>query len=306
MPRKDWEERFAHVPRSSILQSYDYARAICPIYRQRARWGVIEIDGVEAGLVQILEAGVLKNMIHAVMCDRAPLWFEGFGSIEHFEAFTKALAQEFPRRLGRKRRFIPEIQSSPYVLEILERHGFKSVTGKSYQTIWVDLRSKEDDIFANIHSRQRNAIRKAEKAGLSVEWDSEGKHLPWLLKHYEIDQKHKNYEGASTQVIRALAKTHVPQGKMLIAQALKDRKPIAAIMILCHGQSATYQIGWTSEEGRKNAAHPFLLWRAYQYLKEQGIMDFDLGGVNDESASGVKTFKQGMGGALETLPGLYI
>ncbi len=302
---KDWEERFASIPRSSLLQSYDYARAICQIYRQRARWGVIEINGAEAGLVQIFEAGILKGALHAVMCDRAPLWFDGFGSVEHFEAFTAALAQEFPRRLGRKRRFIPEIETSPKVTEIIKSKGFKPSTGKAYQTIWVDLRADEEQIFASIKKNQRGAIKKAQKADLSVDWDDEGAQLSWLLKHYAADQKLKKYDGASRHVIRALAATHMTSGKMLIARALVKGEAIAAIMIMCHGKSATYQIGWTSDQGRKTAAHPYLLWEAYKMLKARGITDFDLGGVNEDSAAGVKKFKQAMGGSLETLSGLY-
>ena len=302
---QDWAARFVKVKRSSILQSYDYARAICPLYQQRARWGLIEMDGAEVGLVQILEAGVFKNALHAVMCDRAPLWFEGFGTLAHFEAFTAALAKEFPRRIGRKRRFIPEMQTGPQVREVLENHGFKPVHDNSYQTIWVDLTQGEDQLFAAIKKKQRHAIRKAEKANMTVEWDDTGQYLPWLLKHYDIDKKHKKYEGAASQVISALAATHIPHKRMLIARALRDDKAIAAILVLCHGGCATYQIGWTSEEGRKAAAHPYLLWEAYKALKAKAVTALDLGGVNDESASGVKTFKESMGGRLEELPGLY-
>ena len=52
-----WESRFAAIARSNILQSYDYALASAKLNRQRARWGLIMMDGKEAGLVQILEAG---------------------------------------------------------------------------------------------------------------------------------------------------------------------------------------------------------------------------------------------------------
>ena len=39
MDLAEWEARFSRIRRSTILQSYDYARAVCPIYGQRARWG---------------------------------------------------------------------------------------------------------------------------------------------------------------------------------------------------------------------------------------------------------------------------
>lgn len=52
--------------------------------------GLIEIDGKEAGLVQMFEAGILWNAIHGIIIDRGPLWFEGFGNAMHIKRFTKS------------------------------------------------------------------------------------------------------------------------------------------------------------------------------------------------------------------------
>ena len=75
----EWEQRFKKLNRATLLQSYPYAQAMAEISGQKPRWGLIKIDNVEAGLVQILEVGFLKNLIHAVILDRGPLWFDGFG-----------------------------------------------------------------------------------------------------------------------------------------------------------------------------------------------------------------------------------
>ena len=72
----EWDSRFNALPRPNILQSYDYARAICATDRMKARWGLVKIDGAEAGLVQILEAGILGNLVHAVILDRR-IWQRG-------------------------------------------------------------------------------------------------------------------------------------------------------------------------------------------------------------------------------------
>ena len=297
----EWENNYKQVTRPNLLQSYAYARTLHDTQGHTARQGVIHIDGRKAGILQITEISAFRSLLHAVIIDRGPLWFEGYGSPEHFKALVLALNKTFPRRLGRKRRFIPET----YDRNALVNTGFKRQGQSAYQTIWLDLRRNEEQLLKDLNKKWRNTLRKAEKSGLDIEWDDRGKHLPWLLNVYETDKQDKSYKGAPAKFISTLAKYTVPEKNMIIGRALKDEKPVAAILLLVHGSGATYQIGWTSPDGRETAAHYLLLWDALEILKNRGVKDFDLGGVNDESAKTVKKFKQNMGGELVRLAGLY-
>jgi len=297
----DWEARFARLGRATLLQSYDYARAVCPLHQQKARWGLIRIDGQEAGLVQILEAGIMRNALHAVMLDRGPLWLENYGKQEHCEAFFAAFNAEFPARLGRRRRVIPEI---PEGENYMARCGFTRLPRPGYRTIWLDLTRPEEEMRAQLRAQWRNKLGKAEKAGLQVEWDIKGEFLPLVLTNYQSDKAKKGYDGPSVRLLRQLAGAFIPKGRYLAGRAVLDNKAVAAILILCHGGAATYQIGWSTEVGRKTAAHNLLLWQAMLRLRTMGIRDFDLGGVNDE-AEGLTTFKEGMGGQTSVYAGHY-
>ncbi len=301
----EWEEYFNKISRSTLLQSYDYARSICPLNRQKARWALVEIDGAPAGLAQILEARLFGTLFHALVLDRGPLWFDGFGSNEHFEAFVCAFKKEFPQRWGRKCRFIPEIPDSSICHDFLLKQGFKRQTGAGYKTLWIDLRMDLETLRAQCVKSWRGALKKAERSNLTVKWDDRCAFFSWFLKEYERDRAKKGYDGPSKILLNAMAQNFAPQKNFLIACALTDGKPIAAILVVCHGLSATYQVGWTLDEGRKVAAHHLLLFEALETLKRRGITDFDLGGVNDEEAAGVKKFKEGLGGTAVTLPGLY-
>ncbi len=302
---KQWNVRFAQVPRSNLLQSYEYAQSICKLNRQKARWGLIKIGGIEAGLVQILEASTFFGLMHAVILDRGPLWFENFGSEEHFETFCYEFNRQFPKRFGRKIRFIPEIEDSAKIQTILKKNNFKPINTEEYQTIWIDLTKSEEMLLKNLNPKWRNKLRKAQKNNLIIKWDNKGAHLPWLLNTYHIDKKEKKYTGPTPALLTTLAKYFLPKKNMIIGRALINDKPIAAILILCHGSSATYQIGWSSQKGRDTAAHHQLLWDAFCVLKNKDINDFDLGGVNDDSAKNVKKFKENMGGQLIRSPGIY-
>ncbi|MGH1375165.1 MAG: lipid II:glycine glycyltransferase FemX [Alphaproteobacteria bacterium] len=304
-PQSQWLAGIERVKNANLLQSFDYGVTLARLNNQRLRYGVISIEGTSVGLVQILEIGILKNTIHAVILDRGPIWFEGHGSLDDFKQFLECLSREFPKRIGRRIRFIPEVESTQSVKTLLQEYGYKPASQKGYQTIWLDLRSSLEELRTNLKSKWRNMLRKAEKQGLEVVWSDEGKNFSWLMTNYERDKRDKGYDGASLKTLVAMAGQFSRGKNMLIGTALLDNEPIAAIMLLNHGKASTYQIGYTSETGRQKCAHHLLLWSALQELKERGINDFDLGGVNGESAKGVKTFKEGMGGRLYETPGLY-
>ncbi|MAH05594.1 MAG: GNAT family N-acetyltransferase [Alphaproteobacteria bacterium] len=295
----EWQSRFASIRRSNLLQCYEYALAVCPINSQSARWGLITIDGAEAGLVQIFEVTLLSKLVHVVILDRGPLWFDGFGSATHWKAFFARFDMEFKPRFGRSRRIMPETHLQIY--DYARKRAYPP-----YQTIWLDLTQDEIALRANMRKSWRNALAKAERSDLEMRDDLPEKHIIWLLNQYAADRTARGYQGPSVKMIMALAKTFHPRGQMHVMRALKDEQVIAGILIFTHGRSATYQIGWTSPDaGRKYNAHHFLLWQAILKLKEQGITDFDLGGVNDFSAAGVKLFKEGLGGESIELCGQY-
>lgn len=294
----EWEQRFKKLNRATLLQSYPYAQAMAEISGQKPRWGLIKIDKIDAGLVQILEVGFLKNLIHAVILDRGPLWFDGFGEKAHIEAFFNEFNRQFPNRIGRKRRIIPETD-----IELASSAYQKN--GNGYQTIWLDLGQGEETLRANLKKNWRGTLQKAENTDFTLEWDSKGDHFQWLLQNYAVDKEAKGYDGLSVKLLKTLAKYYLPRGELVIGKASLNGKGVAGILILCHGSAATYQIGFTTPEGRDNGAHHLLLWQALGVLKFKRIRDFDLGGINDETAKGVKRFKEGLGGKAITISGMY-
>ena len=302
---QDWQQRFNKIRRSNILQSYVYAQAVCPIQRQKARWGLIIIDGQEAGLVQILEVGILWNLFHTLMLDRGPLWFEGFGGAAHIKIFFEVLTKQFPSRFGRKRRFIPEVDDGIAAQGLLKQAGLERIENQvGYETLWWDLTTGEDQARAALKGNWRGSLNKAERAGLSIEWDAEGALYSWLKPIYAADKAIRGYGGVSPKLLDNLAMFSTTENPMIIGKAALDGQDIAAVLFLTHGQSATYQIGWSSEEGRKTNAHHLLLWQARSVLQEYGITMLDLGGINDE-AEGIKKFKEGTNAKISKLVGQY-
>lgn len=302
--RAEWERDFARVRRTNLLQSPDYASVMTRLNQQCVRIAYIFINGQKAGLFQILEAGIFKKMIHGVILDRGPLWFDGFGSNEDFTLFLDRFSSEFSQRLGRRRRFLPEVGTTEAVKSLLRKVGFRQKHNVPYKTIWLDLTKDEKALREGLHKKWRNMLNKSEKEGMDVVLSDTGEHFDWLIKHYALDKGARGYGGPSAKTVALLAKQFSRGKNMIIATALLEQKPIASILVLVHGSSATYQIGYTSDKGRKVCAHHLLLWRTIIELKERHVYDFDLGGINAE-AKGIERFKKGLGGEIFEIPGAF-
>lgn len=302
---EDWEKKFSQIPRSNLLQSYSFAQVQCPLEKQKARWGLIVIDGKEAGLVQVFEAGLLWNAFHAVIVDRGPLWFEGAGSAIHIRRTMDELNRQFPVRFGRKRRIIPEMEDGTAIRKMIDQTGFERLERKGYETVWMDLTQDAETLRAAMKSNWRNKLNKSERAGIAIEIDKTGEHFPWMIGIYAGDKAARDYGGPSPKFLQKYMPNLLKRGELLALRAIQNGTPVAFVILACHGRSATYLVGWSSKEGRDAAAHHLLLWEGVKMLQQKGIKDLDLGGVNDESADGIKTFKEGMGGRTVRYVGHY-
>ena len=303
LSRDEWERLFAALPRPNLLQTWPYAQTMRSAEQLMTRFGLIRKHGDIAGLFQIQEIKFL-GIIHVVTLDRGPLWLEGHGSQDDWCDFFTEFDAAFPRRLGRFRRFMPETPTSETLKIQLRSLSFKPKTN-GYRSIWLDLRPDLDQIRSRLKQKWRNRLNASEKTDLQIRSDDGHGHIEWLIHQYMEDRRIKKYAGASPKIVRDLFNFSDPRNEALLLRATKDNDTVAAILVFTHGRSATYQIGWSGDAGRKANAHYLLLWNAIRHLKNQGVDWFDLGGVNLASAEGVTKFKRGLGGEEFELIGLY-
>jgi hypothetical protein len=299
--RAEWDALLGRCPHATLLQSYYYAQAMREAKQQGVRHGLIMIDGVEAGIVQMQEVKLFGYAIHAISIDRGPLWFSGFGKEKHIHAFAEELDAQFPNRLGRKRRFMPEYFGK---IPFSFKNYIKKQKEKPYKTYLLDISPELDGIKSNLKKNWRNILNKSEKNDFFISIDENLSTFAHFLKHYTKDRIEKGYSGASNKFLASLAKYAAINNECLILNATEDDEIIASILIFTHGRAATYQAGWTTPYGRDKGAHHRLLWQAIIELKAKNITEFDLGGYNDD-VEGIKKFKQGLGGHDIALIGSY-
>ena len=107
--------------------------------------------------------------------------------------------------------------------------------------------------------------------------------------------------------LAGLAEAARDAGELLLLVAFARGEPVAGVMLIRHGISATYEVGHVTPEGRRLRATHLLLWRGIERLHvEDGVDWLDLGGVATDRSPGIARFKLGMGGEVAILPGTFL
>ena len=139
------------------MQSWPYAKAVRESDQKNTRLGLIRMEGVAVGLMALQE--VKLGPIHFISLLRGPLWFAEHPDPAHLAMFAEKFDQEFPRKIFRRRRWLPEWQNDSRLSAIAyfrRRH-------ETYATSWVDLKPSPEELRHRLNQKWRNALDKSER-----------------------------------------------------------------------------------------------------------------------------------------------
>lgn len=168
----------------------------------------------------------------------------------------------------------------------------------------LDLSAPPDQRRAALHQKWRNRLKHGESQDLRLTRQN----LPhdpghWLFAADAKQQGSRGYRSWPIGLTLAYAQQNKGQAKLF--QAFEGKEPVAAILILLHGSTATYHIAHTTARGKQLSAHNRLLWEAASWLSAKGIRQLDLGLINTEDTPGLARFKLGTGARLHRLGGTW-
>lgn len=187
---------------------------------------------------------------------------------------------------------------------VMRAAGFRQIMTPASIAV-VDLRGGAEYRRAAMSAKWRNALRKAEHAGLTVTARSfDALQDKWILTADADQQSRRGYAALPGMVTQAYAVMN--KGQVLVVTAGNRSAIIAAMIFLRHGATATYHIGWTSEAGRDCNAHNLCLSTAMDVLHTQGFETLDLGTLDTEHAAGLARFKLGAGAQVRQLGGTWL
>ncbi|NIZ15611.1 GNAT family N-acetyltransferase [Phaeobacter sp. HF9A] len=126
----------------------------------------------------------------------------------------------------------------------------------------------------------------------------------WLLRADAAQQEARGYQ--AWPVALTLAYAQANRGCAKLFEARDGNDIVAGVLLLTHGDGATYHVAHTTDRGKALSAHNLLMWRAMEWLAAKGIRQLDLGVINTEDAPGLARFKLGTGAEVKRLGGTWL
>ncbi|MCL5675638.1 MAG: peptidoglycan bridge formation glycyltransferase FemA/FemB family protein [Patescibacteria group bacterium] len=201
------------------------------------------------------------------------------------------------------------------------------------KTIFIDLKSNEEEIFNSFSPEKRRAIRRAIKNKVVVKKsnninefiDLKNKQL-WpfgFLLSNEIKKLWEVFKPAKKTVLLLAYKNNInlslPGENKMNDEAISAKKEIAThrppsgparndtevlagVLLLFHDKISYYWLASSTTEGKTLFAPSLLVWEALKLSKKKSCTTFDFEGVKDsrfpetKSWAGFSKFKNGFGG----------
>ena len=261
---------------------------------------MVEDKGAPVALAQF----ILRrwgSVLSMVLCSRGPVWLQAMSAQDKTHVY-KSMRKSLPLKGLRLVLITPEeVRSGSLGLSPWRR------VMTSYATVMLDLKQSPQDLRAGLDAKWRNRLVAAEASELKVQrMGSNPGQYRWLLDQEEAQRQQRGFAGLPLPFFDAYIQSRKqPDKTVLTLRADLGRERVAAMMFLQHGQAATYQVGWSNEQGRQLNAHNLLLWQAIAALQQRGIQVLDLGGINTARSAGIARFKIGTGGEVLQLAGTY-
>lgn len=306
-----WSKTLSNFSGSSVYQSWEYGAV---------HWGQTQMEhavfvqnGTTVGAAQLRVTripGVRVGIAHAPW---APLWRTGEAN-DHQTLLTilTLLRHEYSVRRGLTIRMTPAIGKCDNVAEYVSsafcEAGFlPDLNSPQHATIVVRLHDTPDIIRKNLNQKWRNQLNQAERNGLSLRIGNDTKSFDEFIPIYDGMKLRKGFQsGVDVRRFRQIQAIVPKERRMPVFLALKDGQTVAGLICSHIGNMAVCLLAATNENARELKAAFFLQWQAILWLRERGVVEYDLGGVDKESNPGGFHFKSGLGGEYREMLPAYI
>jgi lipid II:glycine glycyltransferase (peptidoglycan interpeptide bridge formation enzyme) len=167
----------------------------------------------------------------------------------------------------------------------------------TYRTSLLDLTPPIEELRRNLDKKWRNALTRSEKNGLKVVVGRGTDEYLSFCGIYKQMRKRKAFESTVDVEEFGRIQQDLPENqRMRILICLQEGTPVAGVVSSAMGDTASYLLGATSDDGLNSKGAYLLQWTLIQWLKENNFRWYDLGGIDPERNPGVYHFKSGLSG----------
>lgn len=306
----EWERDLNCFEDATIYQTWAFGAV---------SWGCAQLshiklksDGITVGMAQLrlVTIPIVRRGVAYVRW--GPLWRrkDTPRNPEVYRCLLSALRDEYVRRRKLLLRIVPNTFSEDTDEKVISsgaaRLGFKRKDSRCYRTFLVDISPSLEQVRKSLDQKWRNQLNRSEKNGLVVLAGTDDRLYGMFKAIYEEMMERKCFDTTvDVHEFERIQRSLPESQKMQILVAVKDGKPVSAIVASTIGRTGIYLLGATSNEGMQHKGSYLLQWRMIEHLKECGCHCYDLGGINPERNPGVYHFKSGFSGADKSHVGEY-
>jgi hypothetical protein len=176
----------------------------------------------------------------------------------------------------------------------------EAAPSESFYDHVLPLTSNEEKVFATFESSVRRAIRKAEKAGPTIEIS---RTLEGMQTFYALHCQTRKKHGVPPQPFSFFAAFHrniIAHNFGFVVIARFEGRPIAASVFVHFGTRAIYKYGASDENFQSLRGPNLVMWHAIQWYARAGYTEFGFGRT-DKPSDGLRRFKLGWGAEERSL-----
>jgi lipid II:glycine glycyltransferase (peptidoglycan interpeptide bridge formation enzyme) len=162
------------------------------------------------------------------------------------------------------------------------------------------LAANETKVFNGFKGVVRTAIRKAQDAGVTVDFSHS---IEALRSFYELHCKTRGKHGLPPQPFSFFQQIfdHVlSRGLGFVATARSEKKPVASAVFFSFRDKAIYKYGASDEQFQHLRGNNLLFWEVIKAFCRNGVTQLHMG-RSSIGAEGLRRFKLGWGCAEETV-----
>jgi hypothetical protein len=164
----------------------------------------------------------------------------------------------------------------------------------------LPLEGGESALFEGLDGAVRRGIRKAEQAGVRVEFSNTADSIRIF---YALHCKTRRRHGVPPQPIEFfenIARYVLEPGRGFVAIARRDQQPLAAAVYFHEGHGALYKFGASDHEFQHLRPNNLLMWEAIKHCAAAGFAELHFGRTSLYN-DGLRHFKLGFGAVEEPI-----
>jgi lipid II:glycine glycyltransferase (peptidoglycan interpeptide bridge formation enzyme) len=241
----------------------------------------------KAGIAYVYHGPVFQRTGHEV-------------DIEHFRQGLRALRNEYVCRRGLTLRAYPAIfeDDDPSFAAILAEEGFSLAAHEaSERTILMDLTPSLEELRQGMGRNWRRNLKHAEQAGLEITEGNDVEMIDEFVRVYAQMVARKGFDASDTVGFFKRLQTSLPDDLKLMIRMSKSNGEVSAILATSAiGNLGIDMYAASSIVGTQNKASYLLRWMKIEKLKQLGVSQYDLNGVNPITNPGTYRFKRDLAG----------